>query len=143
MPTIIKWLATFSLIILYFLMFYVGYLIFWPIRTIETENSILPVITHQVKRGTALIYQVNYCRYQFYGATVYRTLYGTNNNNVYPLAPVNTVTSPGCRTANVYLMIPSSLQPGTYYVNVLLKIQVNLLRQQTLETRTQSFEVTN
>lgn len=143
MPTVIKWLATTSLILLYFFIFYIGYLIFWPMRTLETENPVLPVITHQVKRGQALVYKVQYCRYDLVGGTIYRTLYGVNNDNVYPLAPVNTVTYPGCRTANVYLMIPTSLTPGTYYVDILVKIQVNMLRQQVLETRTQNFEVTN
>lgn len=143
MPTIIKWLATVTLILLYFFIFYIGYLIFWPVRTIEIKDAIMPVITHQVKRGDALVYQFDYCRYNIFGATVYRTLYGTNNNIVYPLALVNTVTLSGCRTADVYLMIPSSLKPGTYYVDILVKVQVNLLKQEAMEAKTQSFQVVN
>ena len=142
MPKIIVFLGTVSLILLYILLFYAGYLVFWPTKSLVVNNPIMKVDTPVVKRGDALIYDFNYCRYDIFGATIYRTVYG-DNNIIYLLAAVNTVTYPGCRNVKIYLMIPATIPPGTYHVEMLVNVQVNLLKVISVQSRTNDFQVTN
>ena len=140
MPKIIVFFGTLSLILLYILLAYAGYLVFWPTKSLTVANPILHVETPVVKQGGELIYDLSYCRYDIFGATIYRTVYG-NNGIIYPLAAVNSVTYPGCRTAKIYLMIPTSIPPGAYHVNMLVNVQVNLLKVNSIQTNTEDFQI--
>ena len=101
----------------------------------------MKVETPVVKQGGALIYDFNYCRYDIFGATIYRTVYGDSNDIIYPLPAVNTITYLGCRNVKVYLMIPTSIPPGTYHVEMLANVQVNILKINSIQTRTTDFKI--
>jgi hypothetical protein len=119
---------------------YIGYLAFWPIKTIEVigHDQILNP-NKQVRIGAALVYKVKYCKYLDVEAHVHRTLAGTIN---YPLPDSTNHIPTGCRTAvSRNTIIPVGVAPGKYRLQLTASYHVNPVRTIEVSHFSEEFEV--
>lgn len=101
-------------------------------------NGDLPVI----KRGSAIFYKINYCKYVTVQAVLFRELVGSNNHYPIPVTTGNVAVAPGCgEYINSNALIDPSVAPGTYYMDIVAQYQVNPIRKVAYRYRTPLFEV--
>lgn len=116
---------------------YIGYLRFYPFKTIEIHSP-FNVITKQVVVGEDLVYQASYCKYDTSPAKTYRTIVGPD---FIPTPIVGSVAKQGCHVFDIHLNIPKSTTPGVYRMDGKTVIEVNPLQLQTKFFETEEFEV--
>jgi hypothetical protein len=119
---------------------YIGYLAFWPVKTIEViGNDKILNPNKQVRIGDALIYQITYCKYTKAEAHIHRTLAG---QITYPLPDSTNNIQPGCRTAiSRNTIIPEGISPGRYRLELTATYHVNPLRAIDVSHHSESFDI--
>lgn len=118
---------------------YIGYLLFFPFKTIEFKNKPFPVLNSPVSAGTVVKYKVDYCRYTNVPSQVTRTLVGPT---LVTISEDSASTDVGCRSlVSSTVLIPDYVPEGIYHVKLNFCWQVNPLRNICEETGTQDFRV--
>ena len=123
--------------------FYVAYALFWPVKTLEIKNFSyghpIAVSTPVVHPGDVLKYTLEYCKYRDTSAIVHRTLL---DGQIIILVDKPGNLPLGCNTTEVdTTVIPDTINPGRYYLDVSVDYQVNFLRVQRTHYYTDYFQV--
>lgn len=118
---------------------YIGWLVFWPFKTMETKNLPYPILNSPVEAGQIVVWEVDSCRYTDIAADVTRTLVGEVtiqlNSEYQTLAK-------GCSVYRVATtIIPSYTPEGKYHIEIAATYRINPIRQIDRHFRTQEFEV--
>lgn len=124
----------------WFVLLCIIWLMFGPVKvmTVNTPEPI-PVENKVVLPGERLEYYLDYCKYTPARATVYRALV---DGQVITLQPTLGGLPEGChKTLISTTVIPQTLNPGEYYLDVYLEYPVNFIRKESVHYRTEYFRV--
>jgi hypothetical protein len=138
-----RWLFILAIIVDLLGLAYMGYLAFWPMKSIVVhgDDKILNP-DKQVRPGEVLVYQIDYCKYTDKQAAVTRSLKNEKTTAPYPLLAATNNVATGCRKATVRnLIIPDGVEPGFYTLELSVSYQLNPLRVATVRHRSERFEV--
>lgn len=114
----------------------VAFFLLYPYKTIEFRNEEQKIITPLV--GTAVIYEIDYCKYTNASAVAMRALV---DGYTLPLVPVESTLPKGCGTKRFVISIPTNTPAGKYYIQINLLYKVNPIREIMVSTRTEEFTV--
>jgi hypothetical protein len=125
----------------FFTLIYIGYLIFYPFKTVDYVNTPFPVLNPNktVQMGDAVRYRVSYCRYTPLVTNVTRLL---ENDIIYNLTSGTINTPVGCGTTVNTVLIPKGVIPGIYRIVSTATWRLNPLREINKTVETESFTVT-
>ena len=126
----------FCLIVIIWLVF-----MFWWIYPYKTSTQVQPykVITHEVKQGELLKYEMEYCKYTTKIPTVERQFI---DGIIYTVPQGNAQIKKGCGKIVNSILIPQALPIGTYYVHSTVSWKMNPVRIINQEFITEKFIVT-
>ncbi len=135
--------ATFAIVVSYVALFAVAYALFWPVRTLElpgySDANPIKVDQKVLHPGETLSYNLSYCKYTDLDSTVHRTLL---DGQVITLVSTSGQLPSGCHTVLVKTaVIPETINPGKYYLEVLVEYKINILRTQYTKYHTEYFDV--
>lgn len=141
---IVHYISIFLEILMAIILLWVNYSLFWPVQTLEIKNfsspGLVTVASSTYQRGTPLGYVLDYCKYSNYPVKVTRTLVDgqiitlSNSSGYLPL---------GChKTLVETAVIPDSVAPGLYYLDITVDYTINVFRTETVHYRTNEFTVT-
>lgn len=124
---------------------YVMYLLLWPVKTIVIKNfsytQPIHIETPVVHPGDIVKYDFDYCKFI---NVIPRSKSQLIDGQIIPLTPVMANSSGlpmGCHDTFGSVVIPSTINPGRYYLNKELDYQVNSLRTITVNYYTEYFQV--
>ena len=115
--------------------------LFWvlfPYKPLSINNHPYPVITKEVKKGDALLFKMDYCKYTDKKATVTRRFI---DSLLYVMPDITAVNEMGCRRQLVSEEIPQNLPAGEYIMDFYYTYKVNPIREVTVHAHTQKFQV--
>ena len=130
-----------SWIVIFMAFIFLGVIIYWatyPYKIIEIKTPILPIKETVIKQGGTLTYYVNYCKYVDIPALVSRTL---QDDIEYIIPSTMGTRSIGCRIAANDVVIPQSLPPSKYKLELKYTYKVNPIRTIEVESTTAAFMV--
>lgn len=137
----LHWLSFFTLILGFVLLAWVNYSLFWPIKTLTVAGSDkpIPVLTTSVFPGQPLSYELDYCKYTNLAATVHRTFI---DGQIITLQDTVGQLPMGCHKTMVKTaVVPETINPGRYYLDVNVEYRINILRTEYTHYRTEYFVV--
>ena len=120
-------------------MFVILFWLCYPYSPIEFKDKAFKVNTPIVQQGGYLSYTVEYCKdndfipvvlTSFVDGIIYQT----------PNTP-QPFYGNGCEPKNFLVYIPKALPPSKYYLDHVFTFQVNLIREVSVEAKTEMFEV--
>jgi len=115
--------------------------LFWvlfPYKPLSINNHPYPVITKEVKKGDALLFKMDYCKFTDKKATVTRRF---TDSLLYVMPDITAVNEAGCRKQLISEEIPQNLPAGEYIMDFYYTYKVNPIREVTVHARTQKFQV--
>jgi hypothetical protein len=105
------------------LLVWVNYSLFWPIKTMVINNYSTPGLVATTQLTQPVSYKLDYCKYTTIPAVVTRTLI---DGQIMTLSNSNGYLPTGCHTTIVETsIIPDSIAPGTYYLDMVLRYPIN------------------
>ena len=122
------------------LMILFGFWMLYPYNPIVYNKLPYPVLNenHQVRQGQILSYSVDYCKYtDIYPTVIKRYVDGL----VFETLAGRGVVYEGCRVQVVDNLVPLTLIPGHYRMQVLIEYKMNPVRVITYTNETEAFEV--
>lgn len=142
---LVGWAILTAIFIAFFVLVYIGYCLFWPVQTLVINNYSLGnpihVMTSVVSPGQPLEYELDYCKYSDIPSMVSRTLV---DGQVITLVPTDGALPIGCHEVLVKTaVVPETVNPGRYYLNVLVSYQINPFRTERIRYYTDYFQVVN
>lgn len=122
------------------LLLIVGYMLFWPQKTLTFTDTRLGVVNKEVRSGQELLFKVDYCRYTDMQARVTREI---RDGVVYVLPDIQTSLTKGCHENLTISMgeLPKVIQPGKYSMHITIEFKPNRLRTITHTLTTEDFFV--
>lgn len=141
-----KYWIYFSLVCLvtaYAVLAVVAYSLFWPIKTLTVigydPQHPIEVDTPVVHPGEPLAYKLNYCKYTDAPSNVHRTMV---DGQVIMLTDTVGQLPLGCHIVTVKTaIVPTTINPGKYYLDVVVSYKINLFRTEYIHYRTNYFTV--
>ena len=117
-----------------------GYFLFWPIHLTEILNDPYPVWPEQVTAGSAIHYEAHFEKFIDYKVKTTKTIICDNGNyrslqSHVTQAPIGEHTIPGTT------LIPADMPPGRCYVQFNSQAQINPIRVEDIDSRTEWFTV--
>lgn len=142
MKTILHF-ATGCLVLAYIIVFYVLFLMLWPVKTLEltnyNENTPIQILNTTVHRGDTLQYNLSYCKYTDLTSVVHRTFI---DGQVITLTDTPGKFPKGCRNALVTTaVVPETINFGSYYLDVVVEYDLNPYRKEFIHYKTSYFTV--
>lgn len=140
---IFYWLAFGVLILFGIILGVINFWLFWPYQTLQiigySDETPIAVSNPVLHPGDAIKYELNYCKYTDIPSTVRRTMI---DGQVITLVATQGRLPSGCHKTEVSTgIVPDTINPGHYYLDVLIDYQVNPIRTETIHYRTQYFQV--
>jgi hypothetical protein len=136
----------FGLLIAYIALGLVSFWLFYPYRTMEIHNfsaanpNTIIVSAPSFKLGQPISYVLDYCKYTDVSPVVSRVL--VDGQQISLTNPYGYLAT-GCHKDLVQTaIIPDTINPGTYYLDMTLRYTVNPIRTITIHYVTNSFQVT-
>lgn len=122
---------------------WINYSLFWPIQTLEIQNysdsKPIPVLTQKVEPGDPLEYELDYCKYTNRPSRVHRSFM---DGQIILLQDSDGKLPTGChKTLVKTAIVPETINPGEYYLDVSVDYAINPLRTITTHYRTSMFTV--
>ena len=120
-----------------------AYSMFWPVNPMVIHNYSddmpVPVVTKVLLPGETLQYELDYCKNTDIRPVVHRTLI---DGQIITLADTSGGLPRGCRKTTIAnVVIPPTINPGEYYLDVTLDYQINFFRVERVHYRTEYFTV--
>lgn len=117
-----------------------GFWLLYPQKIMVIENPQNVKLNKTVyHKGERITYELNYCKYKPYTATVYRTLV---NSIRISYTEMHSNIAMGCRTLRSSdLRIPEFAETGRYHIETTVEYVVNPLRTERITWRSQEFEI--
>lgn len=130
-------------VLIAFLLIWINVQLFWPTQTLVINNYASPGVvettTTSFKRGQPVSYKLDYCKYTTVKAQVTRTLI---DGQIITLSNTNGYLPTGCHTTIVETsIIPDSIAPGQYYLDMVLRYPINPFRTEVVHYQTNLFQV--
>lgn len=127
----------------YLVIIAVAFFLFWPVKTLVVNNfsdaNPIKITTPIVHPGDPLGYQLDYCKYTDSPNTVHRTLI---DGQVITLTDTPGRLPTGCHIVTVQTaIVPETINPGSYYLDVVVEYKINILRSEYIHYHTTYFEV--
>ena len=140
---IFYWIALGVLVLLGSILVVINIWLFWPYKTLEivgySDQKPLKVQNAVIYPGKPIEYELNYCKYTSLSSVVRRTMV---DGQVITLLDTPGRLPKGCHKALVKTaVVPETINPGRYYLDVLIDYRVNPIRTETVHYRTEYFEV--
>jgi hypothetical protein len=125
------------------LLIWINVQLFWPVKTLVINNYASPGLvqttTGTFKLGQPIAYKLDYCKYTTVPAVVTRTMI---DGQIITLSNTNGYLPSGCHTTVVETsIIPDSMAPGNYYLDIVSRYPINPFRTEVVHYRTNEFEV--
>lgn len=122
---------------------YVGYLSFIDTAPpITVSNEPLPVSVEEITSGDLLEAEVDVCRTNTKPVDISLTWYRINDNGYFAGESFENLVGPiGCHTSRVGYIVPKSLVPGVYTLQMNITYSNNALHTETIEVETEQFIV--
>jgi hypothetical protein len=120
------------------LFFYIIFLLYWPVKTLEVKNFPMPIVGTEFYPGGTVTYHYDYCKYYDTPLSIRKDFV---DGIIYQTDGAVGMLERGCHKKNVTINIPGTLQPGTYKLRITTQIVVNKLRTDTRVYETQQFEI--
>lgn len=121
---------------------YFIYALFVPVKTLEITNFSyaypIPLETPVVHPGDTIRYELDYCKYIDSSPITHRTLV---DGQIITLTSSAGNLPMGCHQTERDVMIPETINPGKYYLNVEIDYQVNPVRTESTHYYTDYFQV--
>lgn len=122
---------------------WVNYSLYWPITTLVIQNysdaKPIPVLTSMIEPGEPLQYELDYCKYTNRPAVVHRSFM---DGQIILLQDSSGKLPTGChKTLVKTAIVPETINPGEYYLDVSVDYTINPLRTITTHYRTTEFTV--
>lgn len=126
-----------------FALLYLGYMLYWPVKTIEFKNNgdlEIVNLNKEVRQGEQLEYKISYCRFTDQQAIVTRVI---QDGLIYIMPPIQTNTGIGCQYDKIMSIaeIPKAIPPGKYQMLITVEFKINPLRTITHSLYTEPFTV--
>lgn len=118
---------------------YIGYLLFFPFKTLTVNSQPYKITTPQVHPGENVSYVADICRHTEVEAVTKRSLISPANTVYLPDRPSKLGT--GCAEVTVKALIPIETPEGRYKLHLDISYQVNPLRNITKTVETEEFDV--
>lgn len=137
----LHYLAFGTLLLGFLLLAYINISLFWPVSTLTIQDGgqPIPVITKTIYPGQPLQYELDYCKYTDLPATVHRTFI---DGQIITLTDTIGQLPTGChKTLVKTAVVPETINPGRYYLDVKVEYKVNPLRNVFTHYRTEYFVV--
>jgi len=112
---------------------------FWsvyPYETIVVNGT--NVINRVVKQDETLQYTLDYCKYTERDVLISRRFV---DGIIFSVPDVTASNPEGCRKSLIGIEIPTTLPPGTYYLDIIYAYKVNPIRTMATHSRTELFIV--
>lgn len=120
----------------------VGLLVFWavyPYNFVKFNNTPYPVKDKTLYQGEYLEYTVDYCKYtdiepesverDFVDGIIFKSIDARAN------------IRPGCNVAKPKSIVPTTLPPGDYHLEITVTYRANPIRDITYTNKTETFTV--
>lgn len=118
----------------------VGFWLLYPQKVMVIENSQNVKLDKTVyHKGDRITYEMKYCKYKPYTATVLRTLV---NSIRITYTELHSNLEMGCRTLRSSdLEIPEFAETGRYHIETTIEYVINPLRTERITWKSQEFEI--
>jgi hypothetical protein len=123
------------IISLYFL-----YLLYWPVHLPDFKTP-FKIIKQEVETGTAMQYQIDYCKYKNYPVELHRYL--VNDTVVLLVGSTMTGVDLGCHVRDFALEIPKGIPSGFYKLDLEYHYKINPFREKIIKIESEQFQVFN
>lgn len=136
----INHITVYLLIITALLLALVGYWLVYPQKVMVIENPMNVKLDKTVyQKGERITYELHYCKYQPYTATVLRTLV---NSIRISYTEMRSDLAVGCGTIHSSdLQIPEFAEVGRYHIETTMEYKINPLRTEKITWRSQEFDI--
>ncbi len=137
------WFSIVCLATAYAVMAVIAYSLFWPVQTLVINNfsqeKPIQITNTVVNPGDRLEYQLDYCKYTDAPSTVHRTMI---DGQIITLTDTQGQLPAGCHVVTVKTaIVPTTINPGKYYLDVTVSYRVSLLRTVYIHYHTTYFTV--
>lgn len=120
------------------IMLLLGFWAFYPYNPVEFKSNVYPVMNenHTVKHGEILKYEIDYCKYtdqlpvlskKYIDGIVFETPLGRG------------IIIKGCHKQIIDNVVPDTLVPGEYYMQIVIDYEVNPIRHIIYVNNTEKF----
>lgn len=136
-----KILFFFSMATLISAMLMIGYVVFYlvyPFKGLVVNKKPALVITKEVVAGEEMVYELDYCRYSDKHAEVTRQFI---DGVIYTMPAIQAIAREGCHVQNYAVLVPSTLNSGTYKLRVLVVVHINKIREVETVIETEQFKI--
>lgn len=140
MNKILQWIAYITILVALGMMLIFGYWMLYPYNPIVYKDPVYPVLNEgkTVEVGGILKYEVSYCKYSsVYPTVIKRYVDGL----IYETPAGRGVVYEGCREQIIDNLVPSTLVPGKYKMEIIIEYQMNPVRKITYTNYTEEFTV--
>jgi hypothetical protein len=121
------------------LLMLVGFWLIYPYNPVTYNNLPHTVDKQEYKPGESLYLTVDFCRYSNIVPEIRRSFVdGVVYNLHSTVSPSNEI---GCFVRQVGITVPTTLNPGTYYITTNFRYKVNPIRTIEIITVSQKFQV--
>ena len=134
---ILSWLVIISAIALMLLF---GFWMLYPYKPIVYNDPVYPILNENKTAtvGGILSYEVDYCKYtDIYPEVFKRYVDGI----IYQTPPGRGIVYQGCRVQQVDNLVPTTLIPGKYKMEVIVDYQMNPIRHIIFTNYTEDFTI--
>lgn len=119
----------------------IGYVIFYltyPFKGLVVNESPVSVIQHEIKAGDQLEYELDYCRFSDRHAQTTRQFI---DGVIYTTPTLETIADTGCHVKKYAVLVPETLNGGTYHLRVIVDVEINKLRSVQTVFITEDFRI--
>jgi len=132
-------LGRIAILLAILLLFYIYYLLFYPVQTIVYKNLPFPTIGKIFNPGQAIPFKVSYCKYLVGESQV---VGGIADGSSLTIGTRTAISIPGCHSMiSENWKIPADTPPGIYRLIFVQNFLINQFRTIQVATETQSFTV--
>ena len=118
-------------------MFVIGFWLMYPYNPLVIKSNYLPTDKVSYRAGESLSYTLDYCKNVDKTVLVSRAFI---DGVVYSLPDITANNTVGCNKVRIWMIVPN-LPDGTYKIKISYTYQLNPLREITITTYTNEFQV--
>lgn len=117
---------------------YVVFYLVYPFKGLVINKKPAIVHTKEVVAGEEMVYELDYCRYSDKHAEVTRQFI---DGVIYTMPPITSIAKEGCAVQDYAIVVPSTLNSGTYKLRLVVVVHINKLREVQTVFETEEFRI--
>jgi len=140
MSKVFQYIAYVTIALAIAMMILFTYWMLYPYNPVDFKDEVYPILNEGkiATQGGSLKYRVNYCKYVKQVPEVSKKYV---DGIIYDTPGSRGVVFQGCRVQVVDNIVPDTLLPGEYYIDIEIDYQMNPLRHVIYNNRTEKFTV--